>query len=213
MGHGLIPGGKEKDKARQAVFLTPTNTFGNDPEEDEPHDDFTVPQKVPHVTCWEHDENAVFWIRLPRAQDQGLQIWQTKSFAIMTHATIPGDCIDRVTSQNGERILFEKLETPILAPKVTLKRNWQSQRQQQPTSDTDVPSLWKQGTKREDEAGVQDVTKHSTEVDLANRQMRHTTSNMDVDSQVNTHALLKDEAVEEELTETNTKAIERIKIG
>ena len=29
----LIPGGKEKDKARQAVFLTPTNLFGNDPEE------------------------------------------------------------------------------------------------------------------------------------------------------------------------------------
>ena len=40
IGHGLIPGGKEKDKARQTVFLTPTNPFGNDPEEDEPHDDF-----------------------------------------------------------------------------------------------------------------------------------------------------------------------------
>ena len=49
------------------------------------------------------------------------------------------------------------------ALKVTLKRNWQSQ-QQQPTSDTDVPGLWKQETKREDQAGEQDVTKHSTEV-------------------------------------------------
>ena len=36
----LIPGGKEKDKARQAVFLTPTNPSGNDPEEEEPHDDY-----------------------------------------------------------------------------------------------------------------------------------------------------------------------------
>ena len=36
---------------------------------------------------------------------------------------------------------------------------------------------------------------------------------MDVDAQLNTHARLKDEAVEEELTETNTKAIERIKSG
>ena len=30
----------------------------------------------------------------------------------MTHATIPGDCIDRVTSQIGERVDFERLETP-----------------------------------------------------------------------------------------------------
>ena len=30
LGNGLTPEGKEKDKARQAVFLTPTNLFGND---------------------------------------------------------------------------------------------------------------------------------------------------------------------------------------
>ena len=44
------------------------------------------------------------------AQDQGLEFGQTKSFAIMTYATISGDCIDRVTSQNGERVDFERLE-------------------------------------------------------------------------------------------------------
>ena len=36
IGNGLIPGGKEKDKARQAVFLTPTNPFGHVPEQEEP---------------------------------------------------------------------------------------------------------------------------------------------------------------------------------
>ena len=46
--YGLIPGGKEKDKARQAVFLTPTNLFGNDPEEERAHDDLTVP----YITSW-----------------------------------------------------------------------------------------------------------------------------------------------------------------
>ena len=60
LGHGLIPGRKEKDKARQAVFPTPTNPFGNDPEEEERHDDNTVPQKVPCGTHWKHDQNAVF---------------------------------------------------------------------------------------------------------------------------------------------------------
>ena len=36
---------------------------------------------------------------------------------------------------------------------------------------------------------------------------------MDVDTQVNTHAFLKDDAVKNEFKETNTKAIERIKSG
>ena len=122
LGKGLIPGGKEKDNARQAVFLTPTNPFGNDLEEEEPHDVFTVPQKAAYVTNWKYDQNAVFWVRLSKAQDQGLEFWQTKSFAIMTFASIPGDCIDRVTSQNGERVDFERLETPRPAPKVTWKK-------------------------------------------------------------------------------------------
>ena len=46
---------------------------------------------------------------------------KTKSFAIMTHAAIPGDCIDRVTSQNGEQVHFESLETPRRAPLVDVE--------------------------------------------------------------------------------------------
>ena len=89
---------------------------------EEPHDDFTVPQKASYVTNWKDNQSAVYWVRLSEAQDQGLEFWQTKSFAIMTYATIPGDCIDRV-----ERVDFERLETPRPVPKVTLKKNWQSQ--------------------------------------------------------------------------------------
>ena len=93
-GGGLITGGTEKDKAGQAVFLTPTKPFGDDPEEEEPHDDFTVPQKASYVTKWKYDQNAVYWVRLSKAL-------QTKSIAIMTYATIPGDCIDHVTSRTS----------------------------------------------------------------------------------------------------------------
>ena len=119
LGKGLIPGGKEKDKAHQAVFLTPINPFGNDPEEDGPHDDFIVPQKAANVTKWKNDQNAVFKVRVSKAQ--------TKSFAFMTYAAVPGDCIDRATSQKGERVDFERLETPRPEPKVSLTKNWQSQ--------------------------------------------------------------------------------------
>ena len=127
-GKGTDSGGEEKDKARQSsVFLTPTDPFGNDPEEEEPDDDFTtVPQKAAHATKRKYDQNAIHWTRLSKAKDQGLEFWQMKSFAIMTYATIPGDCIDRVTSQNGERVDCERLETPRPAPKVTWKKNAQS---------------------------------------------------------------------------------------
>ena len=47
---GLIPGGKENDKARQAVFFTLLDPFGNNPDEEKPHDDYTVPQEVHYQT-------------------------------------------------------------------------------------------------------------------------------------------------------------------
>ena len=127
----IIPGGKENDRDRQAIFFTPLNPFGNDPEEEEPHFDCTVPQKVHHQTYWKRNQDAEYWIKLSRAQDQGLQFLQTESFAIITYVTVPGDCIDRVTSQNGDRVIFERLATPRPAPKVTLKSNWRRQQQQQ----------------------------------------------------------------------------------
>ena len=69
--------------------------------------------------------------KLSRAQYQGLQFWQTKSHAIIAHSPVRADCIFRVISQNGDRILFERLSTPRPAPKVTLKSNWHSQQHQE----------------------------------------------------------------------------------
>ena len=60
IGKRIDFGRKEKDKARQAVFLKPTNLFGNDPEEKEPHDDCTFPQKITFVTRCKNDKNAVY---------------------------------------------------------------------------------------------------------------------------------------------------------
>ena len=59
-----------------------------------------------------------FGSNFSRAQDQGLQFWQTKSFAIITHDIVPGDCSHRMISQNGDRVLFERLTTPRRAPMV-----------------------------------------------------------------------------------------------
>ena len=60
LGSELIPGGKENDKARQAVFFTLLYPFGNNPTEEKPHDDFTVPQKVHYKHFWKHNQDAFF---------------------------------------------------------------------------------------------------------------------------------------------------------
>ena len=148
-----------------AVFFTPLNPFGNDPDEEKPHGDHTVPQKVHYQTYWKHDQDAENWIKLSRAQDQGLQFWQTKSFALVTNATVPGDCIFQVMSQNGDRVFFGRLATPRPAPMVTLKSDWHTQQQQQPTLKEGVFSISKEIASWKSKAGVRDETKNTTEVE------------------------------------------------
>ena len=156
-------------------------------------------------------------MRFSNAQDQGLENWQTKSFAIMTYPTTLGDCVDRVPSQNGERVNFERLESPRPAPKPTLKKNWYSQQQQHSTSGTDAASPWKGEAEREDRAGAQDVTDHSTGADLATKKVEQTACNVDVDThlsnkEVSTNPFSQAEAVKEEIEETITKEIRRFEM-
>ena len=53
-----------------------------------------------------------------------------KQFAIIICTTVPVDCIDRVTSQNGDRIIFERL-------KVYFRSEWMTRE----SLNTSVPSL------------------------------------------------------------------------
>ena len=137
-------------------------------------------------------------------QKRRIKDWQTKSFAIMTCATIP-DCTDRFACQEGDRVLFERLEMSRPAPKATVKMNCHSKQQQEQhsTPHTHVLGTWKQDVKRESQASAQDVTDHSIEADLATRKRGQSSSNMDVHTHVNTQALLKDETERKEVTETN----------
>ena len=118
-----------------------------------------------------------------------------------------------MTSQDGDRVIFERFETPRPAPKGTLKKNWQSQEEQHSTSNTDVPSLWKQGTKGEDQAGAQDSRSGPRHKETGAYHLEHGCGTHLGIKEVSTDALLKSEAVKEEIAETNTKAIERIKSG
>ena len=128
--HRLIAGGKETKEGRQTIFFTPLNPFGKDNEEEAVHGDLSVPRKFDYSSNWERDQDAVYWIKLSRAQDQGLRFWQTKSHAIK-HVPVPPDCIFKVTAKKGERTLFERISPPRPAPEITLRSSWQVQQQYQ----------------------------------------------------------------------------------
>ena len=61
--NGLILGGKESDKGRPTVF-TPLNPFGENPDEEEPHEDHTAPRKAHYHSHWKRHQDAVYWVKL-----------------------------------------------------------------------------------------------------------------------------------------------------
>ena len=90
------------------------------------------------IAIGENDQNAVYWVKInEKAQDLGLQIGQQNQ--------TPLSCINqcqispRVVSDNGDRILFQRILTPRPKPKVTVRDTWRSkqqhnEQQQQPQS-------------------------------------------------------------------------------
>ena len=83
-------------KGRQTVFFTPPNPFGGDSDEEEPRGDYTVPQKVHHHSHWKRNQDAVYWVKLAWAQDQGLQFLQNK----VTCDHLERQCASRVYLQS-----------------------------------------------------------------------------------------------------------------
>ena len=98
-----------KDNWLIELDSAPLNPFGGDSDEEDPQFFKKCTTKVTGSEI--------------KMLDQGLQFWQTKSHAIIVHSPVSADGIYRVISQNGDRILFERLSTPRRAPKVTLRSN------------------------------------------------------------------------------------------
>ena len=119
------------------------------------------------------------WVRLKEAQHQGLEFWQTKSFAIMTCFTLPRDCIDCVTAYNGDRVLFERLcDTKARTQghvEAELSKPAAAARAAAAAHFTHRANFWKQRATWERKAEVQDNSKHFAEAEQVrgNRQAIH----------------------------------------
>ena len=88
-------------------------------------------RKCTTTVIGKRNQDAVYCVKLSRAQDQGLQFWQTKSHMQPLSAVFRQQIASiEFFSQNGIRKMFERLSTPRRTPQVTLKSSWHSQQQQ-----------------------------------------------------------------------------------
>ena len=120
--NGLVAGRKESKE--DTIFFTPLKHFGENPDEEEPSEDFSKPRKVHHHRNWKHNQDAENWKIV-----QSTRSWifeQTKSNAIIVFDPAAEDCIERIANETRDRILFERILTPRPVPKITLKSCWQA---------------------------------------------------------------------------------------
>ena len=111
---------KKEDQPFSSFLLTVLS----DANEADSTTDTTKPIKVKYQNHWRTEQEAVYWIHLSKAEDAGLEFWQTGSNAIITYQIVPIECVVKVVSESGKRELFARQLTPRERPKVTLRPSW-----------------------------------------------------------------------------------------
>ena len=120
---GLIPGGKDVEKGRHAVFITAVNPTFIDHYRERGYD---VTQ--PRIAVSKHNrkvhQHTVYWCNLMVAQSKGLQLCQTRSNAIILHNTLPAMCIEEVViRKSGEELYSKTYQSPTVPQRIVLKPN------------------------------------------------------------------------------------------
>ena len=85
---GLIAGGRESKEGRQTIFFTPLNPCGKNQMKRNPVTIYQYREKC-IITTIGKTTRMLFWVKLSRAQDQGLQFWETKSNLLLVHDPVP----------------------------------------------------------------------------------------------------------------------------
>ena len=70
-------------------------------------DDLSKRRKVHCHSKWKSRQDAVCWINVARAQEKGLQFWQTRSHATIVYNSVPPDCIYKVKCQKGKELYMK----------------------------------------------------------------------------------------------------------
>ena len=120
--HGLIDGGKETKEGRRIIFFAALNPFGKDDEEEAVHGDLSVPKKLHYSGNWKHDQDAVYWVKSCRAQDNyfGRRNHIRLSYTILFHRIASSRLLPR--TENGHSSMGSLQHAPARLAQGDLKR-------------------------------------------------------------------------------------------
>ena len=121
--NGLIPGGQDLSR-RQTVFFLPIDPRDKN-HKDPDFFDFSVPRRAKYVhSAWKKHQDAVFWVDIDFAIEEGLTFYQTRSNAIILQGTLPAYCIPKVVRlKTGEVLYAKSYVSPRPPPKISLRHD------------------------------------------------------------------------------------------
>ena len=129
---GLIPSGRSLRRDKQSVFFTAVNPMDDDQSMEENRCDLDKQRIAPYKNTWRHHQKyTVYWCIEKLAQKRRLQIYQTRSHAIVLYSTLPAICIEKAVCMKTNEELYHKVYQSPRLPRVILKPNSQSGQQDQ----------------------------------------------------------------------------------
>ena len=134
MNYGLIPGGVSLRTGRQAVFFTIVNPMDNQDGLGETLCDLSQARLAPYKNTGERFQNTLCWCNLKLAEQRGLQVYQTRSNAVVLYDTLPADFIEKSICMKTKDQLYQR-ESVTLRPRVVLKANSQCGSQDLPVQE------------------------------------------------------------------------------
>ena len=121
----ILAGCKIYGRHRQTEFFTAVDPMNKSWFEQEELD-LTKPRHAADKQTWKISQDAVCWVDFCRAQRMGLNVFQTRSNAIILHDTLPPICIERVVFRKTEEVQNTTTsKSPRPAPTITLEANCQ----------------------------------------------------------------------------------------
>ena len=102
--------------------------------------DLTKPRITPYKNTWKRFQNTVCWCNSKFALEKGLQLFQTRSHAVVLYNTLLASCIEKAVCMKTQVELHQKVRLTPRVPRVVLKSN--SQYGQQDPRSQDARSSW-----------------------------------------------------------------------
>ena len=107
------------------MFFTTVNPMDNGYSMGETPRELTKPRIAPYRSTWKRRQNTVYWCNLKLAQEKGLQLYQTRSHAVVLCNTLPAACIEKAVCMKTQQELYQTVRLTPRLPWVVLKSNSQ----------------------------------------------------------------------------------------